>query len=506
MHTTVTDSTAGASAGATSATDGRVPDASLESSAEDVAAAVARARRAATAWAGLTPAARAGRLLAVRDALLERIDDVVATVVGETGKLATETVVNEVLVTCEQITWDARHAPRLLAARPVRPGLLAHKRAETRLEPLGVVGVISPWNYPLVLTMVPLCTALAAGNAVVLKPSEFTPRTGLLVGELFAALGEHAAAVQVVTGGGAAGDSLVRSGVDKICFTGSVATGKAVMRAAAETLTPVVLELGGKDPMIVCADADLDRAAAAAVWGGFTNCGQTCIGTERVYVVEPAYAEFVSKVLALTGKLRQAPDGDVGAMIHSRQVAISEEQVADALAKGATVAAGGHPTTVGGRAAFEPTVLLDVDHTMEAMREETFGPLLPIMKVRDVDEALALANDTPYGLSASVFGKDRKVVERLVDGLQAGSVCVNDVMVSFAVPGLPFGGAKASGVGVTHGEEGLREFTRPKAVARDRLGLRREPMWLPLPRLLRTLTTRSLRLRYRMPGARRARS
>lgn len=217
MHTTVTDSTAGASAGATSATDGRVPDASLESSAEDVAAAVARARRAATAWARLTPAARAGRLLAVRDALLERIDDVVATVVGETGKLATETVVNEVLVTCEQITWDARHAPRLLAARPVRPGLLAHKRAETRLEPLGVVGVISPWNYPLVLTMVPLCTALAAGNAVVLKPSEFTPRTGLLVGELFAALGEHAAAVQVVTGGGAAGDSLVRSGVDKIC-------------------------------------------------------------------------------------------------------------------------------------------------------------------------------------------------------------------------------------------------------------------------------------------------
>ncbi len=462
-----------------------------------VADAVSRARAAAAGWRALSPARRARHVLGARQALMRRMNEVVDTMVSETGKLRTEAVVNEILVACELITWYARHAPRLLAPGKVAPGILVHKRAERRYEPLGVVAVISPWNYPLVLSLGPVATALFAGNTVVLKPSELTPRTGALVGELFSGLGDHPDIVQVVTGARREGDALVRAGVDKVCFTGSVATGTAVMRAAAQTRTPVVLELGGKDPMIVCADADLDRAAAAAVWGAFTNCGQTCIGTERVYVVDEVYDRFVEKVLSLTRQLRQAPDGDVGAMIHSGQVSVSEEHVADAVSKGATVAAGGGLTEVGGRPAFEPTVLLDVDHDMLAMRDETFGPLLPIMRVAGPDQALELANDSPFGLGASVFARDPELVERLVDGLQAGNVSVNDVMVGFAVPGLPFGGFKASGLGVTHGEEGLREFTKVKAVVRDVGGLRREPMWLPLPRRLGAWARRAMRLKYR---------
>lgn len=473
------------------------PAVHASASSADVAAAVGRARAAAARWGKVPPEERAHHLLGARQALLERMDDVVDTMVTETGKLPAEAVVNEILVACELITWYARHAPKLLAPRKVPAGILVHKRAERRIEPLGVVAVISPWNYPLALSLGPVSTALFAGNAVVLKPSEFTPRTGQLVGELFSGLGQHEDVVQVVTGDGRSGDALVRAGVDKVCFTGSVATGTAVMRAAAESRTPVLLELGGKDPMIVCADADLDRAAAAAVWGAFTNCGQTCIGTERVYVVEEVYDRFVEKVLSLSARLRQAPDGDVGAMIHSGQVEVSENHVADAVAKGATVATGGHRSSVGGRPAFEPTVLLDVDHTMLALRDETFGPLLPIMRVSGPDEALALANDTPYGLGASVFARDPELVERMVEGLEAGSVCVNDVIVGFAVPGLPFGGVKASGLGVTHGEEGLREFTKVKAVVRDVGGLKREPMWLPLPRRLGSWGRRAMALKYR---------
>ena len=474
------------------------PRAGSKGSAGAVPDAVRRARAAARSWSREAPEDRARHLLAARRALLDRMDDIVDAMVADTGKLRAEAVVNEVLVACEQITWDAKHGPRLLAARRVAPGILVHKRAERRLEPLGVVAVISPWNYPLVLSLGPISAALVAGNTVVLKPSEYTPTVGVRIGELFAGLGAHEDIVQVVTGAGDTGRELVRAEVDKVCFTGSVPTGTAVMQAAAERRTPVVLELGGKDPMIVCPDADLDRAAAAAVWGAYTNCGQTCIGTERVYVIEEVHDRFVEKVLGLTARLHQEPGGDVGAMIHEAQVALSEDHVADALAKGARLAAGGKRCDVGGRPAFEPTVLLGVDHTMTAMRDETFGPLLPIMAVKHVDEALALANDSPFGLGASVFAKDEQVIERLVDGLEAGSVWVNDVMVGFAVPGLAFGGTKASGTGVTHGEEGIREFTRVKAVVRDRAGLRREPMWLPLPRRLEAMTRTAMRLRYRL--------
>jgi len=464
----------------------------------DVDGAVDRARRAFTQWSALSARDRARLMLDVRRRILARVDDVVDTIVAETGKLSVEAVVSEVFVACEEITYYAKHAPGFLAPERVRPGIFAHKRAEKRFEPLGVVGVISPWNYPFVLSTGPVMGALFAGNAVVLKPSEFTPGVGVLIGDLVAEAGLPRGVVEVVTGDGTVGEALVRSPVAKICFTGSVRTGRAVARAAADNLTPVLLELGGKDPLIVCRDADLDRAARAAVWGGFSNCGQTCIATERVYVVEDVYDSFVDKVVNLTAAVRQGsgPGHDVGAMTHAGQTQIVMDHLADAVERGATVATGGTSVLVGGRPSVTPTVLVDVDHSMAVMRDETFGPVLPVMKVRDEDEALALANDSPFGLSASVFGKDPTTIERLVAGLRTGSVCVNDVMVSFAMPGLPFGGARDSGSGLAHGPEGLREFTRVKSVARDRAGLRREPMWFPVPRSLERLARGAMRLRY----------
>jgi acyl-CoA reductase-like NAD-dependent aldehyde dehydrogenase len=315
---------------------------------------------------------------------------------------------------------------------------------------------------------------------------------GVLVGRLFAEAGEHPDIVQVVTGGGEVGEALVRSGLQKIVFTGSVNTGKKVMQAAADTLTPVLLELGGKDAFVVDADADVERAARAAVWGAFSNAGQTCMAVERAYVVDPLYDRFVDRVVQLTSDIR--PGRDIGTMTHEGQVRIVEDHVADAVAKGARVLTGGKRET--GSLAYPPTVLLDVDHTMKVMRDETFGPVLPIMRVRDRDEGLRLANDSPYGLNASVWAKDKAAREELVSGIESGNVCVNDAIVSYAIPGLPYGGVKESGLGRTHGEEGLWEMSSIKAVAVDRFGLRRELQWFPVPSVLRKAVRALLKARY----------
>lgn len=473
----------------------RVPD----HSAEDVAAAVFVARDNQRAWAALSFPERAEHILAVRDLMLDRAETLVDVICSETGKLPSEAVMTELVATAELIHHYAKHGAKALADEKVRPGTMIHKKAYRTFSPLGVVGVISPWNYPFVLTMTPIVSALFAGNTVVFKPSEITPLVGLEIAKLFAEVGEYSGIVTAVTGGGATGDALVRSGVDKICFTGSVATGKKVMAAAAESLTPVVLELGGKDPMIVCDDADLDRAVGGALWSAFSNAGQTCMATERVYVDRSRYDEFVDRVVTATRRIRQGtePGDDIGSMTFERQVSIVERHVADAVAKGAKVLTGGRRVSGRDGLWYEPTVLVGVDHTMDIMTAETFGPVLPIMAVDGDDEAVRLANDSIYGLNASVWTTDLERGKRLAGRIESGNVCVNDAIVSYAVTGLPFGGVKESGIGRVHGAEGLQAFCDSKSVLVDRFGMKREAWWFPVPKTFGPQMTRLIRLRYR---------
>ncbi|MHB1785033.1 MAG: aldehyde dehydrogenase family protein [Acidimicrobiales bacterium] len=474
---------------------GQVPD---EGTA-GVTTALHRARTAFGDWSSRSYRERSAHVLDVRDLLLDRADMLIEVICAETGKLAAEAVMAELVATCETIEYYARHGERALAPERVPTGLMRHKRAMRVWEPMGVIGVIAPWNYPFTLAMTPTLTALFAGNTVVLKPSEVTPLVGLAIGALFADVGAHPGIVQVVTGGPATGEALVRSGVATIVFTGSVRTGKLVMRAAADTLTPVLLELGGKDPMIVCSDADLDRAAAGAVWGAFQNAGQTCMSVERVYVVGAAHEEFVDRVVARTARVRQGAGArnDIGSMTFPPQVAIVERHVADAVAKGARVLAGGQRPKGRPGLWYPPTVLVDVDHTMDVMRDETFGPVLPIMRVADDAEALRLANDSAYGLSASVWSASRTRAGELAARLEAGSVCINDCLISYAVPALPFGGVKSSGFGRIHGPDGLRRLSNAKALLSDRVGLAREAWWFPLPTGSARVGVALMRLRYR---------
>jgi acyl-CoA reductase-like NAD-dependent aldehyde dehydrogenase len=431
----------------------------------EVAELVARARRAQAGWEALGFDGRAAVLRRCQRWISDNSERVIETIVSETGKTYEDALTAEIGYAVTAFAFWAKHAEEYLAEEKVKTSspFAKGRKLIVRYAPVGVVGVIGPWNYPLTNSFGDCIPAMAAGNAVLLKPSEVTPLTSLLMGEMLRECGLPEDVYQVVPGYGDTGAALIDE-VDFVMFTGSTATGKKVMERAARTLTPVALELGGKDPMIVCADADMERAANAAVHYSMQNAGQTCISTERVYVEEPVYDDFVQLVTERVNALRQgAPAGpgstDLGAVIHPPQSDIVERHVSDAVERGARMLTGGNRRDGHGHF-FEPTVLVDVDHSMACMREETFGPTVPIMKVRDADEAVRLSNDSPFGLQASVWTKDAAKGERLARRVEAGAVTVNDAQVNYLALELPMGGWKESGLGTRHGADGIRKYTK----------------------------------------------
>jgi succinate-semialdehyde dehydrogenase / glutarate-semialdehyde dehydrogenase len=438
--------------------------------ADDVAAAVARADEAATWWAGLGFAGRKDRLLRWRSLLARRITEIAELVHREGGKPVAEAIV-ETASAIDHIDWSARNARRVLRRRRVRSRLVvAEFSAYLEYQPYGVVGVIGPWNYPVLTPLGSIAYALAAGNAVVHKPSEYTPAVGQWLVDTFAEVVPEQPVLQVVHGLGDVGEALCRSRVGKIAFTGSSATARKVMATCAESLTPVLIEAGGKDAMIVDADADLDAAAEACVWGGLTNAGQTCIGIERVYVVEPVYEAFVAKVVEKAGRLSVGENGDIGPITMPRQIEIIRRHIEDAITRGGRAVLGGpeavQPPYV------HPTILVDVPEDSAAVREETFGPTLVINRVRNLDEAVARTNALPYGLGGSVFGRRRAMA--VARRLRTGMAAVNSTLTFVGMSTLPFGGVGDSGFGRIHGDDGLREFARAKGISR-----RRAPSLLP---------------------------
>ena len=512
--------------------------------ATEIAAAVERAAVAQKRWAAMLVRERLKVLKRFGQLLCDQKDKVAAVISREAGKPEAEALSTEILVVLDTVKYLSDYAPQFLLPEHVPHGnpAMKLKRGMLLREPYGVIGIISPWNYPFSVPSAETLAALVTGNAVALKPSEFTPYSSLELQRLLIEAGMDRDLLQVITGDGSAGAALLAAPINKLVFTGSVATGKRVAQTAASRLLPVVLELGGKDPMIVLEDADVDVASSAAVWGAFVNAGQTCLSVERCYVHEAIYEKFLEKCVEKTGKLRigssyedssshpmrhdqhgedksylpqrmghplqgggspaqpraplpqQAKIGlagdpgavphdyreveiDIGPMIHQRQLQIVEAHVNDAIARGARLLAGGKRLAGLGPNFFAPTILADVDHSMTVMREETFGPVLPVRSFKTEDEAIALANDSEFGLAASIFTGNRKRGEELARRIDAGTVMVNDVVACFGISEAPHGGVKQSGIGRTHGRFGLEEMVWPKYVDSDRLPRMKKLWW-----------------------------
>ncbi len=428
----------------------------------EVNAAVERAHIAAAWWRGLGFDGRKRRLKAFKAVLARRQDELCHLISRETGKPVDDARI-ELLLAIDHLDWAYRHAEKVLGRRRVSSTLnYPNHKAYVEYRPAGVVGVIGPWNYPLHTPLGSVTYALAAGNAVVYKPSEYTPATGEWIVNAFNDVVGEYPVVQLVTGDGSTGNALCRSNVDVLAFTGSSRTGRKVMAACAENLTKVVMECGGKDALIVAADADLDAAAHGAVWGGCANAGQTCAGVERVYVEAPVYDAFVEKVVEATRELQAGAEAGhaYGPITMPSQIDIIEEHLTEALERGAKAIVGG-PESIR-RPFVDPVVLVDVPDDTKLMTEETFGPLLPITKVADLGEAVRRANNSAYGLGASVYAGERG--EAIAAQLDVGMVSVNSVLTFAALPALPFGGRGESGFGRIHGEDGLREFTQPRGI------------------------------------------
>ncbi|MBI3394328.1 MAG: aldehyde dehydrogenase family protein [Spirochaetia bacterium] len=450
--------------------------------ADQVESALKKARGAVSAWSGLSVKERAAALDRVRRQLIKEMDEMIAVICEETGKTQMDGLI-EVFTTAEHMKSLTAHGPQDIADEKRRVGLFLSKRAYVSFKPRGVVGVISPWNYPLILTMGPVAQALLAGNTVVVKPSEITPNTSLKMREIALRAGLPADAFQVLTGDGGTGAALVSSvQSDMICFTGSTATGRKIGEVCGRMLKPVILELGGKDPMVVFEDADFERAVNGCLWGGYSNMGQTCISVERVFVHESIYERFVSQMKERVQELRQGMSTDnvsLGSMTFPRQLDIVQSQLEAARLAGASIQAGG---SVNGKLPglfFAPTIVTHVKRDMAVQKDESFGPLITITPFKDEDDAVKLANDTEYGLNASVWTKDKSKARRVARRIDSGMVCINDVYANYIISDLPFGGVKTSGLGRVYSKEGIRAFTNQQSVCEDRLGLKKELWWFP---------------------------
>lgn len=449
---------------------------------EDVEGAIAKARNAQREWARVPIAERARIVRSTIDILVQRREEVVETVINETGKTRLEALMMEIVPACDYLNfWSGRAVKELSDEKRKLHGYLRPvKKLIMHYRPLGVVGVITPWNGPFSLAVNPTIQAVLAGNAVILKPSEVAPYSGDWAIKLLREAGVPEGVVQTVHGDAETGAALVNGGVQKISFTGSVTTGKKIAAACAEQLIPYSLELGGKDAMIVCADADLERAAGGAVFNSMLNSGHVCMGVERVYVVESAADEFEERVANIVKGLRYGAgdDIDVGSVFWDRQLPIIERHIADAKAKGAEIVIGGEADTTNGLF-YKPTFVRNVDHSMELMREETFGPIVSVMRVKDEEEAIRLANDSHYGLSGSVWTRNIQRGIEIAKRMETGSVIINDASMAYGAPEAPFGGMKDSGVGHVNGLGALRSYTHQQPILVHRWAQKSERVWYP---------------------------
>jgi acyl-CoA reductase-like NAD-dependent aldehyde dehydrogenase len=460
---------------------GRVP----VTSAEEVKSAVERSREAFLKWRATSFKERARLVMKAREVILAEMEEIARLISDESGKPVAEALSMEIAPVLDLMQYFSQNAAKILKPEKINIGLYATLGRYSKIvyQPLGVVGIIPAWNYPFSIPMGETAMALLAGNTVILKPSELTPFTGRKIGEIFEKAGVPESVVQILTGDGRTGAALVDAGVNKIMFTGSVATGKKIAESAAKHLTSVVLELGGKDPMIVFRDANLNLAAEAAIWGAFCNSGQSCSSVERLYVEESVAEEFTDLIVEKTKKLRQNygsdESTDIAAMSSERQLKLVEEHVASFAAEGAEILTGGKRNAEFKGSFFEPTVIGNADNSMRAMREETFGPTLPIAVFRTEEEAIRLANDSEFGLTASVWTRDLTKGKRVAEKIEAGTVCVNEVLYTHGIGQTPWGGFKNSGYGRTHGRQGLLELVQPQHIHVNRFAILPNAWWLP---------------------------
>ena len=470
---------------------GRAP----QTSASDVQDAVARSREAFHKWKTTSFRERRALVMRAREVILTDMDEIAQLISAESGKPFGEAIAMEISPVLDLMQYFARRAQRILKPRRINIGLYATLGRYSKIvyHPLGVVGIIPAWNYPFSIPLGETVMALMAGNSVVIKPSELTPLTGLKIEEIFERAGAPRDLVRVVTGDGRTGAALVDAAPDKIMFTGSVATGKKIAKAAARNLTSVVFELGGKDPMIVFDDANLELAAGAAVWGAFCNSGQSCSSVERLYVQEGVAERLTKLIVEKTSELKQGPgdaeDISIGAMSSERQIKIVEDHVDEFRRAGAKIETGGKradesvpPAVAGGliqNLFYEPTVITGATNDMHPMQEETFGPTLPIATFKTEDEAIRLANDSEFGLTASVWTRDYDKGRRVAEKIEAGSVCVNEVLYTHGIGQTPWGGFKNSGRGRTHGHEGLMELVQPQHIHVNRIAILPDAWWMP---------------------------